>query len=272
MEMSPELSSLLTSPSFLSLAVVTFFMYVLAVGLAMKMALACMAPEAPSLLRATYISFMIPFVQFVLGIVLMSFIPIQFGLPVKLLLLYVSLKMLAVMADISVGWAFLTNIVYGFFGLITVGTVMACSGGAFYVAIYKPHPQEMSELGAMMKTHVAAMEKEQKDRLLGRDTPSDTDFDITNVFFSDRKKDKKDSSVSKTRTSEPSDASVSTPTPFTSIPVSPAPFSSAQNDVPEKKLPQEGIPQNAVEPSHMMPLQIRPLMDTRNQQTNPFVK
>ena len=82
--MSPELTSLLTSPIVIGLSIAAVLAYIVAVGLAMKMALACTAPETPSLLRATYIAFIIPVVQIILSVGLMLVVPPGYAIIVNL--------------------------------------------------------------------------------------------------------------------------------------------------------------------------------------------
>ena len=52
--------------------------------------------------------------------------------------------MLANMGDISILRAIWTNIVYGFFGLLTVGATLAIFAGAFYITVYQVTPHRNS--------------------------------------------------------------------------------------------------------------------------------
>lgn len=247
MEMSPELTSLLTSPIVIGLSVASVLAYIVAVGLAMKMALACTAPETPSLMRATYIAFIIPVVQIFLTVMLALMVPPSYAIIVNLFVIFVALKMLATMADISVFRAIWTNFVYGFFGLFTVGATMAIFAGAFYFAVYKTHPIEMRELASLTQSRMDEA-VEARSRGYAGETGESSDsgaYDITSAFFSDSSED--------VEASDSTEESDSVPQPAW-----------------EPK-PQVPVPQTGDAPA-VLPLQIKRVLDTSRQQANPFVK
>ena len=261
MEMTPEIKSLLLDPVTIAIIVGSFVGWILSVGLSMKWALALTADETPTLRRATFIAFFIAFAQMFAMMFISMLVPGQFRFLANIGLFFLNLKILAIFADIGMMRAFVTNIAYG---VISIVLFVALGFGmmfAFNKGVAEKHAVALEQIEEIVQTKNIELAAGRSGTLEESSDVSESDSgigsidDLRNVFFS---------SSDDVASDQPGEASADDGGWF---------GSSVSNTVTPTETSQQT---STFHPGRNldtgMPFQAQPLLDTSNQQGNPFVK
>ena len=189
MDMTPELQAMIFDPITIAIAVGTVLATILLLGVSMKGALAITGKETPTIMSAIGIVAITALSQLALGGLVVMVCPPQFLFIGNILLLFVNLKILGMLADISMLSAFFTNILHGIFASILL---VALAFGVAYVSqrfVIAKHPEAIAQLETYADENFeeyAEMAAEAKKKS-SQSMPNfgSTDGATTNAMFSE---------------------------------------------------------------------------------------